>query len=273
MPSNDTVEILFFGDIVGKPGRHAVAKWLSENPPGYGPTKPGLVIANIENATHGFGFSMKHYDDMRTTGIHVFTSGNHIVDRPDYRELLTTHKDVLRPDNYPDMVPGRGAYLYQIPGTELKIGVINLLGQVFMGQYNSPWECLERRVAELKKETPILFLDFHAETTAEKMAMGLWAADMGVSAMTGTHTHVQTNDAQIMKGRMGYITDAGMNGPRNSVIGMRPESSIARMRSHQHARLEVLETDDVQINAVRFVVQSNGSTISTEPIHEKLILT
>lgn len=247
MTDHDTVEILFFGDLVGRPGRTAVKTYLSQLT-----HKPDIIILNAENVSHGFGLSEKNYRELMDAGVHIMTSGNHIWDRKEVFDYMYATDNLLRPDNFPQELPGTGARVFNING--VKIGVINLIGQVFMGSYNSPWERLDALVPQMLYETPILFLDFHGEATAEKVAMGRYASQLGVSAMVGTHTHVQTADERIVNNRMGYITDAGFNGAYESVIGFEPEPSIQRMRSHIPARLEVGSADVLQVNAIRFFV-------------------
>lgn len=249
--AKDSIDILFFGDIVGRPGRIAVHTYLRQ----LGELEcADVVIANVENASHGFGLNRKHYDDFRAMGIHIMTSGNHIFDRKEIYDDIDEMDCLLRPHNFPATVPGVGARVFDVHG--VKIGVLNLIGQVFMGNYNSPWESIDAVVPELLHETALIFVDLHAETTAEKNCMGLYAAGLGVSAMVGTHTHVQTDDGRILKGRTGYLTDAGFNGAYDTVIGMSPEPSLLRLKYHQQARLEVPDEAAVyQVNAVRFTVQ------------------
>lgn len=250
MTADTNLELLFFGDIVGKPGRMAVKSYLD----GLN-EKPDVIIANGENISHGFGMLRKHYDEMREAGVHIFTSGNHIWDQKDVFNFIDD-SDLLRPLNFPATSPGTGARIFQVG--EHTIGVINLIGQVFMGNYNSPWEQLDELVYDMLAVTPVIFLDMHAEATAEKIAMGWHASSLGVSAMTGTHTHVQTADSKILNNRMGYITDAGFNGAYNSVIGMEASGSIQRLRSQLPTRLDVGPSDILQVNAVKFTIETKS---------------
>lgn len=241
------IDLLFFGDIVGRPGRIAVKSYLASLS-----RRPDVVIANGENISHGFGMIRKHYDEMQEAGVDIFTSGNHIWDQ---KEVFNYIDDVnlLRPYNFPPNSPGRGARIFQTD--QGPIGVINLIGQVFMGHYNSPWDQLDDLVYDMLAVTPVIFLDFHAEATAEKVALAWHASSIGVSAMTGTHTHVQTADSKILNNRMGYITDTGFNGSYNSVIGMEASGSMQRLRSHIPSRLDVGPEDMLQVNAVRFQIE------------------
>jgi 2',3'-cyclic-nucleotide 2'-phosphodiesterase len=246
------IDIVFFGDLVGKPGRvvvrQAMAQLQAEQ------TLPAIYIANVENVSHGFGLTEKNYQSLQDIGIDVMTSGNHIWDNKNIFEYIDFADILLRPRNMADDMPGTGARVYEIRG--IKVGVINLIGQVFMGSYNSPWSGLEGLIADMKEETPVIFLDFHAEATAEKIALAHYVSHLGVSAMVGTHTHVQTADDRILNHRMGYITDAGFNGTYDSVIGMRPHEAIQRLKSQWPARLEIATGDMLQVNAVRFRVNT-----------------
>lgn len=247
--ASDTVEILFFGDLVGKPGRIAMKTYLEGLE-----KRPDVVIANVENASHGFGLSEKNCREIQEAGVDIMTSGNHIFDRKEIFDYIYATDCLIRPANYPAETPGVGARVFDIGG--FKIGVINLLGQVFMGNFNSPWEQLDSLVPQMQYETPVIFLDFHAEATAEKVAMAHYAAGAGVSAMVGTHTHVQTADERLILDRMGYITDAGFNGAYRSVIGFEAEPAIQRLRTHYPTRLEVGTDETLQVNAIRFWVNT-----------------
>lgn len=249
MGAPETIDILFFGDIVGRSGRRAV-KWYLSSLNDY--EKPDVVIANVENASHGFGLNEKNYYELMDMGIHIMTSGNHIWDRKEIFDYIYSADRLLRPANFPGDPMGMGARVFDFQG--FKVGVINLIGQVFMANYNSPWEKLEALVPEIRYETPIIFLDFHAEATAEKVALARYASTLGVSAFTGTHTHVQTADNRILSDRMGYISDTGFCGAYESVIGMTPESSIERLKTLYPGRLDVSDATLVQVNATRYTI-------------------
>jgi len=267
--SSDSIRILFFGDLVGRPGRTAVKDYLSRLRDA--DAMPDVVIANGENVSHGFGLLRKHYDELREAGVDIFTGGNHIWDQKEVFSYID-YANLLRPHNFPVNSPGRGAAIFEVRGHS--IGVINLIGQVFMANYNSPWEQLEETIYDMLAVTPVLFLDFHAEATAEKIAMGWQASKLGVSAMVGTHTHVQTADARLLNNRMGYITDAGFNGSYNSVIGMEAETSLQRLKSLIPQRMEVGPEDILQVNAVEFEIDKrSGFCRNVRRINELITLT
>jgi 2',3'-cyclic-nucleotide 2'-phosphodiesterase len=245
-----TIELLFFGDIVGQPGRKAVQAYLSSLR-----EKPDIVIANGENTSHGFGMIKRHYDELHDAGIHIFTTGNHVWDQKEIFNFID-EVNLLRPYNFSPGVPGVGAKIFQVQGIE--IGVINLIGQVFMGNYNSPWDQLDELIYDMLAVTPLIFIDFHAEATAEKLSLAWHASSLGVSAMAGTHTHVQTADSKILNHRMGYITDAGFNGSYNSVIGMDTAGSIQRMKTNLPTRLETGSDELLQVNAVQYTLEVNS---------------
>lgn len=251
--SAQTLEILFFGDLVGRPGRTVVKHYLSTLP---ADQRPDLVIANVENASHGFGFSQTQYQELLSAGIHAFTSGNHIWDRKDIFDYISSAEMLVRPHNFPANSPGEGYRVITINSPKfaepVQVGIINLIGQVFMGSYNSPWESIEACVEAIKPQTSLMFLDFHAEATAEKVCMAHYAGSLGVGAMVGTHTHVQTADDRILNDQIGTITDAGFNGAYNSVIGMDAQLSLKRLKTMLPVKLDVASSSLLQLNGVRF---------------------
>ncbi|MBY0548258.1 MAG: TIGR00282 family metallophosphoesterase [Candidatus Obscuribacterales bacterium] len=228
---NKTIKILFFGDIIGKPGRRALVKYLKSNKSG-----ADLIIANAENAAHGFGVQEQHIIELQDAGVQVFTGGNHTFDRREIFEFVERYPYVLRPANYPDGTPGRGSCVIDIG--PCKIGVLNLHGRVFMEPLGSPFLFADKIIEELQRETTIIFVDFHAEATAEKQALG-WYLDGRVSVVVGTHTHVQTADERILPKGTAYITDAGACSPINSVIGMELDGVFRRMVKQLPSRFEV----------------------------------
>lgn len=262
------IKVLFFGDMVGKPGRRAVIHYLNSLTVD---EQSDITIANAENATHGFGLSEKHYKELTEQGVDILTGGNHTWDRREIVNYIGNAQQLVRPGNLPAEAPGVGHKIFEFG--PCKLGVINLMGQVFMGNYDSPWKYLEWAVASLKQETDLIFIDFHAEATAEKIGLGYFASELGVSAMVGTHTHVQTADEKILNNQMGYITDAGFNGAFESVIGMTVEASMARQQSVVPQRLEVAESDYVQINAVEFTLNaSTGQCLNVRRINQQVHL-
>jgi 2',3'-cyclic-nucleotide 2'-phosphodiesterase len=214
---------LFIGDIVGNIGRNTVKALLPKLADKY---KLDLVIANGENIAGGFGLTEPLVSELFRMGIHVITTGNHVWDKKDIINFISKENRVLRPLNYPPGAPGYGSVIYTLhDGT--KVGVINLLGRVFMHGLDCPFRTASTEIDYLRKETNIIIVDLHAEATSEKIAFGYFA-DGKVSAVVGTHTHVQTADEKILSGGTAYITDVGMTGPSYSVIGIEVEQIIQR---------------------------------------------
>ncbi len=216
------MKVLFIGDIVGKTGRLAVKNLLPLVVDKY---KVDFVIANGENAAGGFGITEKVAKELFDYGIHILTSGNHIWDKKESIPYIGKEDRLIRPLNYPPGVPGFGSTTYTV--RDKKIGIINLSGRVFMSTIDCPFRIGIAEIEKLRKETNIIIVDFHAEATSEKMAFGLFVDGM-VSAVIGTHTHVQTADEKILPGGTAYITDVGMTGPANSVIGIDKVQIIER---------------------------------------------
>lgn len=256
-----TLKILFFGDMVGKPGRNAVKEYLQSIPP---EDKPDFVIANVENASHGFGLTEKNYNELSSYGIDCMTSGNHIWDKRDIFNYIEGADRLVRPMNYPEGAKGFGSRVFECG--EYKIGVINLLGRVFTTLVDDPFRLVESEIARLKEITPIIIIDFHAEATAEKICFAKFCSELGASAVFGTHTHVQTADEKILNG-MGYITDAGFCGTVDSVIGMEYKTSLTRFLTGIPERYDVAEGGECQINAVEVeLAPSTGSAFAIRRI-------
>lgn len=222
--AGDYLKILFLGDIVGRPGRETVQSFL---PKMKEDQKIDMVIANGENIAGGFGITPALMYELFSAGIDVFTSGNHIWNKKEIFDVISSEERLLRPANYPPGVPGRGAGTYQFGN--FRVAVINLLGRVFI---SSPCDCpfltALREVENVRRETPNIIVDFHAEATSEKLAMG-WLLRDKVSAVIGTHTHVQTADERIYPEKAAYISDAGMVGPYNSVLGLDPDKALRKL--------------------------------------------
>ena len=253
------INIVFLGDIVGKPGRKIVKDFLTD---GYetitGVKKEdSFLIANVENASHGFGLTKKGYEEFVELGFNCLTSGNHIWDKKDIFEYIDNAEILLRPLNYPEGTKGIGYKVFDFYGT--KIGVINLLGRVFMSPFDSPWEAVKNAVEEIKKETPVIFIDFHAEATAEKICFAKYCSELGVSAVVGTHTHIQTADEKIIDNKTAYITDAGFCGDSLGVIGMEYESSKYRLMTNLPARFDIETSKESELNGVLVTIGLDGS--------------
>lgn len=217
------MKVLFIGDIVGKTGRATIKGLLPSIASRY---KIDLVIANGENAAGGFGITEKVASELFSSGIQIITSGNHIWDKKESIPYISKEPRIIRPLNYPPGAPGFGSILYTLPGGA-KIAVLNIAGRVFMSSIDCPFRTGMAEIERLKNETKFIIVDFHAEATSEKIAFGYYA-DGRVSAVIGTHTHVQTADEKILPGGTAYITDIGMTGPDASVIGIDKEQIIDR---------------------------------------------
>mgnify|MGYP003290298578 CR=1 FL=1 len=254
------LRILFLGDITGRQGRNAVKSYLNmpEN-------KYDFVIANIENASHGFGLTKKNYDELTESGIHCMTSGNHIWDKKDIYEYINDVSNLIRPINYPLGTPGKGSQIFDINGE--KMGVINVLGRVFMPPVDSPWQIVTDEINKLKEEgITSIFIDFHAEATAEKICFSKYLAkefnteeNALIKGFFGTHTHVQTADKKIING-MAYITDAGFCGSPDGVIGMEFSTSLKRLSTSLPERYEVAQSKSTQVNGVEILIDGHKAT-------------
>src|SRR3954469_25357526 len=215
------MKILFIGDIIGKPGREIIRKGLRGL---VTQLDADLVIANAENAAAGFGVTKDIGDTLLESGVHVMKYGNHIWGKKEVLDYIATEPRLLRPANYPAGVPGRGSYVAQT-GDGRAVGVINVMGRVFMLNIDDPFAVVQREIDPIRHKTRLIIVDFHAEATSEKIAMG-WPLDGKVSAVFGTHTHVQTADERVLPNGTAYLTDAGMTGPHDGIIGMDREPSL-----------------------------------------------
>ena len=256
--NSDIIKILFFGDITGRAGRTAVKNYLAVH-------KADFVIANIENASHGFGLTKKNYEELCTAGINCFTSGNHIWDKKDIHEYIETAENLVRPINYPEGTKGKGVRVFEVKGE--KVAVINALGRVFMPPIDSPWQVVSDEIKKLEGEgVKSIIIDFHAEATAEKICFSKYLAkefnnedNALIKAFFGTHTHVQTSDEKIYRG-MAYITDAGFCGVEDSVIGMDYMTSMRRLSTSLPERYEIAESPLAQINGVEVLIDKRAAT-------------
>ncbi len=252
--------ILVVGDVIGRPGRRAVDTLLPDLRQQYG---LDLVIANAENVAGGLGLTSTTAKALLDAGVDVLTSGNHIWAQKEIIPYLDSEMPILRPLNYPPGVPGRG---YLLSGQAM---VVNLMGRTFMGNFDCPFRAMDKLLAELKIKTPVIIFDFHAEATSEKIAMGRYL-DGRVSAVLGTHTHVGTIDAQLLPQGTAYVTDIGMTGPIDSIIGDDAEAVIRRFLTMMPHRLSVGSGKTV-FNAVLVRVDDNsGKAISIDRIYQEV---
>ena len=227
------MKLLFIGDLVGRPGRELVRRWLKTVLEAHA---IDVVIANVENAAGGAGVTREIVDELLGQGVHVLTSGNHIWDKREVLEFIDTVPRLIRPANYPPGTPGRGSYVWQGPsGT---VGVINAMGRVFLANIDDPFAVVKHEIAKVRAEgASVVIVDFHAEATSEKLAFG-WYLDGEVTAVVGTHTHVQTADERVLPGGTAYISDVGMTGAHDGVIGMERSAVIARFTTGLPMRYE-----------------------------------
>lgn len=247
-----SMRILFIGDIVGRPGRELVRQGLAALVDHHA---IDFVIANAENAAAGFGITREIGDQLLEWGVDVMTSGNHIWDKKEALDYIGTESRLLRPANYPAGAPGNGSYLARAKGGQT-VGVINVMGRVFMGLLDDPFSIVLKEIEALKPRARLIFVDFHAEATSEKIAMG-WHLDGNVTAVVGTHTHVQTADERILPKGTAYLTDVGMTGPHDSVIGVDIQAALGKFINGLPARFDTA-TENPRLNAV--VIEADEQT-------------
>ncbi len=254
------LNVLFIGDIIGKPGLNIVQTWLPGLIQKY---KAYFVIANGENAADGKGCTEKEGSVLFNLGVNVITGGNHTWDKHQSQDYLRAEPRALRPLNYPKGAYGNG---YIVSETKKgKVAVMNMQGRTFMASIDCPFRIAEWVLSKLKNETNIIFMDFHAEATAEKMAMGIYL-DGKITAVIGTHTHIQTADERILPNGTGYISDVGMTGPYESVIGMKSQAAINRFIYQTPQKYETAE-NDVHLSALFLKIDTEtGKTIEIERI-------
>ena len=254
------MRILFVGDVIGRPGRRAVQNLL---PDLIIQREIDLAIVNCENSAAGFGVTPEIARDLFDAGAHVLTSGNHVWDKKQILDYIDDEPRLIRPANYPD-APGSGLYIgTTAQGT--RYAVMNMQGRTYMPSIHCPFRTADDLIDGLSNDIKVRFMDFHAEVTSEKVAFG-WYLDGRVSAVVGTHTHVPTADNRVLPGGTGYLTDCGMTGPINSVIGMNKEISIQRFLTGMPIRFEPA-AGPVQLNAVLIDVDElTGAARSIEPV-------
>jgi len=259
------MKILLIGDIVGSPGREAMKKLVA---PLREKLQVDFVIANAENASGGSGITARVATELFASGADVLTSGDHIWKKPEIFELINQEERILRPLNFPSGAPGRGASVFKTP-KGIKVGVININGRVFMEALDCPFKAALAAAQELAQETKIIIVDIHAEATSEKVALG-WYLDGKVSAIFGTHTHIQTADEKILPRGTAYITDVGMTGPYDSVIGRRVEDVLTRFLSSIPVKFEVAENNIQLHGALVDIDEQTGKARSILRIQKKL---
>jgi 2',3'-cyclic-nucleotide 2'-phosphodiesterase len=246
------IRILFIGDIVGRPGRDLVRDHLRAIVDHH---QIDFVIANAENAAAGFGITREIGDQLLDNGVEVMTSGNHIWDKKEALSYIGVEPRLLRPANYPAGAPGNGSYVARTDAGK-SVGVVNVMGRVFMLNIDDPFAVVLKEIEAVKQRTRVVFVDFHAEATSEKIAMG-WHLDGKVTAVVGTHTHVQTADERILPQGTAFLTDVGMTGPHDSIIGVEVEAALGRFLTGLPARFETA-TGNPRLNAV--IVEADEQT-------------
>lgn len=259
------MKLLFIGDIFGEPGRRAVHVVL---PDLVRAQKLDCVIANAENAAHGKGLTDKICEELFTLGVDVITSGNHIWDQSAIMSYISEHPQLLRPANYPAAQPGKGSIVITARN-EVPVGVINVEGQLFVGRVNCPFQTVDQELSQMSGKAKVILVDMHAEATSEKRGMG-WHLNGRVSAVMGTHTHVPTADAEILSGGTAYITDVGMTGPYESVIGLDPAVGLKRLKSHLPEKFAVAK-NDVRFSAILIEIdEQTGKALTIERIEKRI---
>jgi metallophosphoesterase (TIGR00282 family) len=255
------LRLLFIGDIVGRPGRDLIRKGVRSLIERY---RLDLVIANAENAAAGRGVTRQIGDEILGWGVDVMTSGNHIFAQRETADYISVESRLLRPANYPAGVPGNGSYLARTESGR-PVGVINVMGRVFMQDIDDPFKKVLEEIEALRGRTRVIFVDFHAEATSEKVAMG-WHLDGKVTAVVGTHTHVQSADDQILPGGTAYLTDAGMTGPHDGVIGVEKSVVIDKFLRGMPVRMETA-TGNPRLNGILIAAdESTGKAVAVQRI-------
>jgi len=259
------VKVLFIADIVGQPGRRAVKELLPKLRQQH---TVNLVVANGENAAGGSGITVKTAEEIFSAGVDIITSGDHLWDQKEVMELLAHERRFVRPLNYPPGTPGQGSVIFQSDRLP-PVGIINLQGRTFMPPLDNPFHCALAEVERLRQQTNIILVDFHAEATSEKVALARML-DGRVSAVIGTHTHVQTADEQIFPGGTAFLCDAGFTGPHESVIGREIEPIIKRFMTNQPQKFEVAKSNVLLQGAVVEIDAPTGRPLKIVRISEPL---
>jgi 2',3'-cyclic-nucleotide 2'-phosphodiesterase len=250
------MKILFIGDVFGSPGREMVQTYLPKLKEKY---RPNAVIINGENAASGKGITEKIYKQFMEWGAQAITMGNHSWDKKDIFEFIDDAKNLVRPANYPEGTPGKGLTFININGTE--IAIMNLQGRTFLPAIDDPFRKADQLIEQAQKRTNIIFLDFHAEATSEKQAMG-WYVDGRVSAVVGTHTHTQTADNRILPKGTAYITDVGMTGPYDGILGVEREAVLKKFLTSLPVRFEPDKNGRNQLNGIIVTIDDTSGKAS-----------
>lgn len=260
------MKLLFLGDVVGRPGRRALESLLPRLRREEGVQ---FVIANCENASGGKGVDPENAEQLFDLGIDVLTSGNHIWRNPAIVPYMKENARLLRPCNFPPGNPGSGWVVRGVRGSDLTVGVLNLIGRVFMGPADCPFQIAEGAIEEIRQQTNIIFVDMHGEATSEKIAMGRFL-DGRVSAVVGSHTHVQTADETILPGGSAYLTDAGMCGPEDSVLGVKTEAVVRRFLTQMPTRFDVASGPVLVQGALMEIDEATGRATSILRVRERV---
>lgn len=259
-----TLRVLVIGDIVGEPGRRVCCELINEMRQ---KERLDFVIANGENVAGGSGVTQKTADSLYRSGVNVITTGDHVFKQKDVLQVFNTCSYVLRPANFPPQCPGIGSYMYRVNDT-VSIGVINILGRVFASTVDCPFRKVDEILDQMQRKVKVILVDFHAEATSEKIAMG-WYLDGRVSGVLGTHTHVQTADETILPNGTAYITDLGMTGPFTSVLGRDVRAAVDRFLTQMPVRLKVAQ-DDLRMNGVILEIDADtGKALSITRVQKK----
>ncbi|OLO40968.1 metallophosphoesterase [Alkalihalophilus pseudofirmus] len=254
------MKILFVGDVVGSPGRGMIKEYLPKLKKKY---RPQISIVNGENAAGGKGITQKIYKGFLDAGAQAVTLGNHSWDNREIFEFIDDARSLVRPANFPDGTPGQGYTIVKV--NSIEVAVINLMGRTFLPPNDCPFRKVDEIIEQVQSRTPVIFVDFHAEATSEKQAMG-WYLDGRVTAVVGTHTHVQTADHRVLPKGTAYITDVGMTGPYDGILGMERSAVLNKFLTNLPVRFEVAEGRE-QLNAVVITVdEKNGRAKSIERI-------
>jgi 2',3'-cyclic-nucleotide 2'-phosphodiesterase len=260
------MRLLFLGDVVGRPGRRAVAAVL---PRLIAREELSFVVANCENAAGGKGVDPAAAEELRDAGVDVLTSGNHVWQHRTIVPYLEDHQRLLRPLNFPAGVPGSGWTVQAARRSGVLVGVVNLIGRVFMGAADCPFRAAEEAVRTIRGKTGVIIVDMHGEATSEKVAMGRFL-DGQVSAVVGSHTHVPTADEGILPGGTAYLTDAGMCGPEDSVLGVRTDQVVRRFLTQMPTRFEVATGPVLVHGAVIEIDESTGRASAIRRVRERV---